>query len=176
MNMLKRFVVKKNERALLYAEGDFQAILEPGLYRRFDPRNRLSVELFSLNCPRFEHRLAGYLLNTRTRGKFKQTQKGTNLPFCWDGGPQPLNGYRAAVTNNVPNNLTKGTSTTVCSAALFGSDWSNVVIGTFGAPDVVVDPFTKADTGQVKITLNMFADLAHRQPATTAKIEDLLAN
>lgn len=121
-------------------------------------------------------RLAGYLLNTRTRGKFKQTQKGTNLPFCWDGGPQPLNGYRAAVTNNVPNNLTKGTSTTVCSAALFGSDWSNVVIGTFGAPDVVVDPFTKADTGQVKITLNMFADLAHRQPATTAKIEDLLAN
>jgi HK97 family phage major capsid protein len=121
-------------------------------------------------------RLAGYLLNTRTRGKYKQTQKGTNLPFCWDGGPQPLNGYRVAVTNNVPNNLTKGTSTTVCSAALFGSDWSNVVIGTFGAPDVVVDPYTKADTGQVKITLNMFADLAHRQPATTAKIEDLLAN
>ena len=119
---------------------------------------------------------AGYLINTKTRGKLKQTQKGTNLPFCWDGGPQPLNGYRAAVTNNVPSNLTKGTSTTVASAALFGSDWSNVVIGTFGAPDVVVDPFTLADTGRVKITLNMFADVAHRQPATTAKREDLLSN
>lgn len=119
---------------------------------------------------------AGYMVNTRTRGRYKQTQMGTNLPFVWQNGPQPLNGYRAAVTNNLPNNLTKGTSTTVCSAALFGSDWSNVVIGLFGAPDITVDPFTKADTGQVKITINQFADMAHRQPATTAKIEDLLAN
>ena len=101
---------------------------------------------------------------------------GTNLPFVWQSGAQPLNSYRAAVTNNVPSNLTKGTSTTVASAALFGSDWSNVVIGTFGAPDVVIDPFTLAKTGQVAITLNMFADLAHRQPATTAKREDLLSN
>jgi HK97 family phage major capsid protein len=119
---------------------------------------------------------AGYLVNTRTRGRYKQTQMGTNLPFVWQNGPQPLNGYRAAVSNNVPNNLTKGTSTTVCSAALFGSDWSNVVIGLFGAPDITVDPFSKADQGQVKITINQFADMAHRQPATTAKIEDLLAN
>ena len=119
---------------------------------------------------------AGYLINTKTRGKLKQTQMGTNLPFVWQSGAQPLNSYRAAVTNNVPSNLTKGTSTTVASAALFGSDWSNVVIGTFGAPDVVIDPFTLAKTGQVAITLNMFADLAHRQPATTAKREDLLSN
>lgn len=61
MKMLKRLVVKKNERGLLFAEGDFVSILEPGLYRRFDPRNRLSLETFSLNTPLFEHRLAGYL-------------------------------------------------------------------------------------------------------------------
>jgi hypothetical protein len=61
------------------------------------------------------------------------------------------------------------------TAALFGSDWAMVTVGLFGAPDVVVDPYTKADTGQVKITLNQFADVAHRQPATTSKIEDLLA-
>ncbi len=119
---------------------------------------------------------SGYLINTRTRGKLKQTQFATNLPFIWQNGPQPLNGYRAAVTNNVPNNLTKGTSTTVCSAALFGSDWSMVTVGLFGAPDVTVDPYTKADTGQVKITLNQFADMKHRQPGALAKIEDLLAN
>jgi HK97 family phage major capsid protein len=118
---------------------------------------------------------AGYLINTKTRGKLKQTQFATNLPFIWQNGAQPLNGYRAAVTNNVPSNLTKGTSTTVCSAALFGSDWTMVTVGLFGAPDVVVDPYTKADTGQVKITLNAFADMAHRQPATTSKIDDLLA-
>jgi HK97 family phage major capsid protein len=118
---------------------------------------------------------SGYLINTKTRGKLKQTQFATNLPFIWQNGAQPLNGYRAAVSNNVPSNLTKGTSTTVCSAALFGADWSMVTVGLFGAPDVVVDPYTKADTGQVKITLNQFADMAHRQPATTSKIDDLLA-
>lgn len=119
--------------------------------------------------------LAGYLLNTKTRGKLKQTQFATNLPFIWQNGAQPLNGYRAMVTNNVPSNLTKGTSTTVCSAALFGADWSDEVIGLFGAPDITVDPYTKADTGQVKITLNQFADMQVRLPASFAKIEDLLA-
>lgn len=120
-------------------------------------------------------RFSGYLVNTKLRGKLKQTQYATNLPFIWQNGDMPLNGYRAAVTNNVPSNLTKGTSTTVCSAALFSSDWSMAVIGLFGAPDVTVDPYTKSDTGQVKITLNQFADLQHRQPATVAKIDDLLA-
>ena len=49
MKMLKRFIVKKNERGLLYSEGDFLAVLEPGTYRRFDPYDRLSLESFSLN-------------------------------------------------------------------------------------------------------------------------------
>ena len=118
--------------------------------------------------------LAGYALNTKTRGKLKQTQLGTNLPFIWQNSGQPVNGYRAAVTNNLPSNLTKGTSTTVCSASIFGSDWSMATIGLFGAPDIVVDPYTKADTGQVKITLNQFADFGVRQPACFAKVEDLV--
>jgi HK97 family phage major capsid protein len=119
-------------------------------------------------------RLSGYLTNTRQRGNLKQVQKGTNLPFIWDGGEQPVNGYRCAVTNNVPNNLTKGTATTVCSSMMFSSDWSMAVLGLFGAPDVTVDPYTKADTGQVKITLNQFADFGVRQPACFSKVDDLL--
>lgn len=119
-------------------------------------------------------RLAGYLVNTATRGKAKQVQRGTNLSFIWGDGEQPLNGYRAFVTNNLPANLTKGSSSTVCSAALFSSDWSMAVIGLFGAPDVTVDPYTLAATGQVRITLNQFADGGVRQPAAFAKIDDLL--
>ena len=121
-------------------------------------------------------RFSGYLINTKLRGKLKQTQFASNLPFIWQNGPQPLNGYRAAVTNNVRSNLTKGTSTTICSEAYFGSDWSMVTIGLFGAPDITVDPYSLASTGQVQITLNQFADMQHRQPATTSKISDLLAN
>ena len=118
--------------------------------------------------------LAGYLMNTQTRGKLKTVQRGTNLNFVWENGSMPVNGYRVAVTNNVPSNLTKGSSTTVCSSALFSSDWSMQVVGLFGAPDITVDPYSKADTGQVKITLNQFADTANRQPAAFAKIEDVL--
>lgn len=119
--------------------------------------------------------VSGYLINTRTRGKLKQTQFATNLPFIWQNGPQPINGYRAAVSNNMKANLTKGTSSTVCSSAIFGSDWSMATIGLFGAPDITVDPYTKADTGQVKITLNQFADFGVRQPKAFATIDDLLA-
>jgi HK97 family phage major capsid protein len=126
---------------------------------------------------------AGYISNSRVRAKAKVTARGTNLdfiippdaPVSADGFVR-VNGYRAAFTNNVPNNLTKGTSTTVCSAAVFSADWSMAVLGLFGAPDVVVDPYTLAATAQVRITLNQFADFGLRQPGAFSKIEDLLTS
>ena len=138
--------------------------------------NFVDLESACANSNAEPDRLAGYVINTRTRGRLKQTQMGTNLPFIWQNSAQPVNGYRAEVTNNMPNNLTKGTSTTICSAAIFSADWSMAVIGLFGAPDIIVDPFSKADTGQVKITLNQFSDMGVRQPAAFSKIEDLLSN
>jgi HK97 family phage major capsid protein len=134
----------------------------------------VDLETACANANAEPDRLAGYLINTRTRGAAKKAQIGTNLPMMWENGPTPINGYRAAVSNNVPSNLTKGTSTTVCSAAIFGSNWSDLIIGFFGGADVTVDPYTKADTGQVKITLNQFADSGVRQPASFATISDLL--
>ena len=137
--------------------------------------NVVDLESACANSNAEPDRLSGYLVNTKTRGKLKQTQFATNLPFIWQNGEFPLNGYRAAVSNALPSNLTKGTSTTVCSAGLYSSDWSMTTIGLFGAPDITVDPYTKADSGQVKITLNQFADMKHRQPAALAKIEDWLS-
>ena len=126
--------------------------------------------------------IAGYVTNSKVRAKAKVTARGTNLPeilppdaVIGADGLVRVNGYPFAVTNNIPSNLTKGTSTTICSAALFAADWSNLVLGFFGAPDVVVDPYTLAATGQVRITLNQFFDAAVRQPAAFAKMEDLLA-
>ncbi len=120
-------------------------------------------------------RVSGYLINTKTRGAAKKTQKATNLPFIWDNGDQPLNGYRVAVSNTVPANLTKGTSTTICSSIIFGSDWSMDVLGLFGAPDIVVDPYSLATTGQVRVTLNAFADHNVRLAACFATMDDALA-
>jgi len=137
--------------------------------------NVVDLESACANANAEPDRYSGYLVNTKVRGKFKQTQFATNLPMIWQNGDTPLNGYRAVVSNNVPNNLTKGTSTTICSASLFGSDWSMAVLGLFGAPDVTVDPYSLASTGQVQITLSQFADMQLRQPACIAKIDDWLA-
>lgn len=117
---------------------------------------------------------AGYLLNTRTVNTTKNTQKAANLPFIWDGGDRPLNGYRALVTNNVPSNLTKGTSNGVCSSVVFSSDWSMFVMGLFGGLDITVDPYSLASTGQVRITLNQFFDFICRQPGAFASMDDAL--
>jgi regulator of protease activity HflC (stomatin/prohibitin superfamily) len=59
--LYRKFHVKKDERALLFRKGDFQRVLRPGEYRKFDPLRRLTVEKYGLSEPRFEHRLAEYL-------------------------------------------------------------------------------------------------------------------
>lgn len=117
---------------------------------------------------------AGYLINTRTRGAAKTIQKATNLPFIWDNGGQPLNSYRAEVTNIMPNTLTKGTSTGVCSSMLFSSDWGMSVIGTFGAVEILVDEVTNAVNGMNRLILNAFIDHALRRAADFAVMDDLL--
>jgi regulator of protease activity HflC (stomatin/prohibitin superfamily) len=59
---LRKFHVKKDERALLFYKGDFAEVLGPGEHARFDPLHRLTVEKFALANTRFQHRLADYLV------------------------------------------------------------------------------------------------------------------
>lgn len=59
--MWMRHVVKKNERALLMNEGDFVKVLEPGVFKAFDPFKRLSVQSARLDAPLADAALADYL-------------------------------------------------------------------------------------------------------------------
>lgn len=59
--MWMRHVVKKNERALLMNEGDFVKVLEPGVFKAFDPFKRLSVQTARLDVPLADAALADYL-------------------------------------------------------------------------------------------------------------------
>lgn len=122
--------------------------------------------------------MAGFIVNTKTRGWSKMQPKvGTTFPnFLWDvaQGDAPLNGYRTGVTNNLPSNGTKGTSAGVCSTLVFASDWSLFALGLFGGLDVVVDPYSLADSGQIKLTANQFIDVALRNPAGFAAMTDAL--
>src|SRR4051812_46994217 len=62
MIVLRKFHVKKDERALLFDRGDFVEMLGPGKDLRFDPLHRLELERFPLGKARFEHRLADFLV------------------------------------------------------------------------------------------------------------------
>lgn len=125
---------------------------------------------------------SGYAVNPKTRAYLKKSAKlGTSVTeLAWNDavlsadGIGVVCGHRAGVTTNLRSNLTKGTSTTVCSELLFGADWSELIIARFGGNEVTVDPYSLAVTGQVRITLNGFADVGVRRAVAFAKLQDAL--
>ena len=62
MMKIERFTVKKNERALLLRNGDFERVLGAGTHWLFSGLDRLCIELFPLDQPAFRHALAEYLM------------------------------------------------------------------------------------------------------------------
>jgi regulator of protease activity HflC (stomatin/prohibitin superfamily) len=61
MTLIRKFLVKKDERALLFRKGDFVRVLHAGEYRFVDSFKRLTLEVFPLARTAFDHRLADYL-------------------------------------------------------------------------------------------------------------------
>jgi HK97 family phage major capsid protein len=116
----------------------------------------------------------GYLTNAKVRGKLKTTSKvsGQN-GFVWDDGNTPLNGYRAGVTNAVPSNLDKGTSTGVCSAIIFGN-FADLILGMWGGLDLTVDPYAGATSGTVRIVALQDVDVAVRHAESFSAMLDAL--
>lgn len=104
--------------------------------------------------------------------------KARNTPD-FTGGSEPLwrndgtvIGYKALSTNQLPPNLTKGTSTTVCSAIIFGA-WEHLLIGVFGGGlDVQVDPYTLKNQNLLDITVRAYVDVANRRPLAFEKVVD----
>lgn len=114
-----------------------------------------------------------YLTNAKVRGKLKGTSKvsGQN-GFVWDGGDTPLNGYRAAVTNAVPSNLTKGSGSNL-SAIIFGN-WSDLLIGMWGTLDLMVDPYSLSTAGSVRVVALQDVDVAVRHAESFATMVDAI--
>ena len=59
--MLKRFIVKKNQRAALLRNGDFERILNPGRHYFFDPFNALSLTIWETDTPMSDFDVVDYL-------------------------------------------------------------------------------------------------------------------
>ena len=117
-----------------------------------------------------------FLTSPAVRGKLLTTLRSTTAgsQFLWTD-ENTMRGYRAVVSNQIKNNYTTGTSTTVCSGMIFGV-WSELLIGEFGgALDLLVDPYTNADQNMIAVHGFLMVDVAIRHPKAFAFTKQILS-
>jgi HK97 family phage major capsid protein len=133
---------------------------------------RLETALATANAPTDS---LGYLTTPGVRGKAKETEKVTGSGrFIWeDTNQNTVNGYPIGISNQVPSTLTKGSSSGVCHAIIFGN-WRELIIGVWGGLDLTVDNITLASQASVKVTVHSWSDIALRHDASFAAMKDAL--
>ena len=113
-----------------------------------------------------------YLTNSKVVGALKTIERASGTArFLMENGQ--ANGFDVLNSNGVPSTLVKGTSGSICSAAIFGA-WDKLHIGSWGGIDIVVDPYTLAGKNELKVVVNQFADVALERPEYFAAIKDIL--
>ena len=114
-----------------------------------------------------------YLTTPGIRGKLKKTlvDSGSGI-FIWGTNSTEINGYRAAVSTQIPSTLTKGSASN-CHAIIFGN-WEELLIGQWAGVDIVVDPYSGAKNALVTLVVNSWWDVAVRHPASFAAMKDAL--
>lgn len=73
----------------------------------------------------------------------------------------------------MPSNLTKGTSSGVCSAIIFGN-FADLIIGMWGGLDLTVDPYSNSTTGTVRVVALQDVDIAVRHAESFSAMLDAL--
>jgi len=119
-----------------------------------------------------------YLTNARVAGALK-TLKTTTGEYLFKGSvgytPEAIgsvNGYDLVRSNQVGKTFAKGTGTGL-SGMLFGN-WSDLLVGEWGALNLQVDPYS-AGVGNIKISALQFVDCGVRHPESFAAITDIIA-
>ncbi len=116
-----------------------------------------------------------YVTSPKVRGKLKTTEKAAGTAqFVWESGNTPLNGYRALVSNQVRDDITKGTGTNL--SQIFFGNWGDLIIGQWGALDILVDPYTGGTAGTVRVVALQDVDIAVRHAESFALMADADAN
>ena len=114
-----------------------------------------------------------YLTNPKVKSHMASTPKvaSTDSVMLLEAPYNNVYGYNLAVTNNVPSDLTKGTLSTA-SALIYG-DFSQLMIGLFSTPDVLIDPYTAGSSGAVRIRVMQEIDVAVRHAQSFAACLDI---
>lgn len=113
-----------------------------------------------------------YLSNSKVWGALKVIEKASNTGIFLMNESGYLNGYKIVQTNAVPSTLSKGNSGAVCSALIYGN-WSDLMIGQWGGLVITANPYALDLSGQVRVTMNSYYDVAVRQAASFAAIKDI---
>ena len=114
-----------------------------------------------------------YLTNPKVKSHMASTSKvaSTDSIMLLEAPYNNVYGYNLATTNNVPSDLTKGTLTTA-SALIFG-DFSQLMMGFFSTPDILIDPYTGGSSGAVRIRVMQEMDIAVRHAQSFAACLDI---
>lgn len=112
---------------------------------------------------------AGFLSNPNVKAALAQTAKvsSTDSVMILNDPWNQLYGYPIGFTSNVPNNLNPGDGGTDASAVVFG-DFSQLMIAQFGAPSILVDPYTNSRAGSVRLVLHAELDVGVRNAVSFA--------
>ena len=116
----------------------------------------------------------GWLTNPKVKSKLASTAKvsSTDSVMILNDPWSSLYGYPLAITTNVSSTLTKGSSS-VASALIFG-DFSQIILGLWNTPDVLVDPYTNGSKGTIRLVVLQEVDLAVRHAQSFAACLDVL--
>lgn len=116
----------------------------------------------------------GWLSNPKVKAKMANTVKvaSTDSIMLLNDPWNSIYGYRAEFTSNVPSNLNPGDGGTDASALIFG-DFSQLMVGLFGAPSILVDETTGGLAGTVRIIVHQDVDVALRNPASFAITDEV---
>lgn len=119
----------------------------------------------------------GWLTNAKAIGKMATVDIGEDtgkhifdLNTIGPDGFGRMLGYRVGISNQVPSDLVE--TTTDLSALIFGN-WSDLLIGQWGALDLVASREALLLSGGIRIVVHMSIDVAVRHPESFAAIQDM---
>lgn len=112
----------------------------------FSYANLVAMET-AINAANANRGKMGYILPAADWGLAKVTQKASGFPAMILEPGDIINGYKADFSNQFAANT-----------PVFGN-FEDLFIGRWGGVEILVDPFTMADTGEIKLQLFSYADV-----------------
>lgn len=110
-----------------------------------------------------------YLTTPGARGKAKKTQEfsSTNGMALWRDGE--MNGYRAEATNQMSSLMSGSAATGGTSHGIVLGVWEHLLIGEWGALEIITDPYRLKKQGMIELTSFIMVDIQLRYATAFCK-------